>query len=159
VKINLLIDNPGDLRSGYLNVDAVAPDGCTDGRVKGDLSNLDEFVDDGEATEIVALDVLDCFPGADASTVLSRWCSKLAHGGTLTVSVVDVREVARGVLANTLSPDDTNELLHGKQEKPWQHRKAAYSLAHLAGVFTSHGYRVLAKRVQNYRAVITIQRP
>jgi type II secretory pathway component PulK len=70
-----------------------------------------------------------------------------------------VKEVARAVLANTLSAEDVDELLHGKQEKDWQLRKSSFSLKQLADVLEARGYKVLARRVQNYRAVVTVQRP
>jgi len=159
VKVNLLIDNPGDVRSGYVNIDPLAPENDPDGRLKGDVGNLDHAVDGGEAEEILALEVLDYFPGHQADDILANWLSKLAHGGRLTISVVDVKEVARAVCSNNLSIDDINELLHGKQEKPWQFRKSAYTLSQLVEVLSNQGYKVLARRVQNYRALVTVERP
>jgi hypothetical protein len=159
MKLNLLLDNPGDCRSGYLNVDPFAPESAEDGRVRGDLLKLTEFVDLAEVEEVVALDVLDYFPGHALDEVLSHWLSLLAHGGKLTMSVIDVKEVARAVLANTLSAEDVDELLHGKQEKDWQLRKSSFTLKQLSDVLEARGYKVLARRVQNYRAVVTVQRP
>lgn len=159
MKLNLLIDNPGDVRSGYVNVDPLAPESSPDGRVRAHLHDLSVVVDDGEAAEIVALDVLDYFPQAQADDVLSGWLKKLAHGGRLTIGVVDLKEVARGVVQHTLSAEDVNELLHGKQEQPWQFRKASYTAGQLAEVLGNLGYKILARRVQGHRAVITVERP
>lgn len=159
MKLNLLIDNPGDCRSGYVNVDPLTPDDCSDGRVRAHLHDLSPVADDGEAVEIVALDVLDYFPAAQADEVLQGWLRKLAHGGRLTVGVVDLKEVCRGVLAHTLSDEDANELLHGRQERPHQFRKASFTLGKLAEVLGNLGYKVLAKRVQGHRAIITVERP
>lgn len=159
MKVNVLLDNPGDCRSGYLNVDPFAPADCSDGRVRGDASDLSTLVDAGECSEVVALDVLDYFPGAAVDQVLRNWLSRLCHGGRLTVSVVDLREVSRALLAGNVSMDDANELLTGKQEKAWQFKKSVFTLSQLVEVMTNLGYRVLAKRVQNYRAVVTVERP
>lgn len=159
MKVNLLLDNPGDVRSGHVNVDPLAPDDCRDGRVRGDVADLAHSVDAAEAEAVVALDVLDYFPGAVADVVLGNWLSRLARGGTLTVSVVDVREVARSLLAGNLSLEEVNELLLGKQEKPWQFKKAAFTLSQLAEVLKNLGYQILARRVQNHRAVVTCRRP
>lgn len=158
MKINLLLDNTGDVRSGYINIDPFAPDNDAAGRLKGDISNLDHVVDDGEAIEIIALEVLDYFPGHQADAILTNWLKKLARSGRLTLSVVDVREVARAICANEMSPEDINEHLHGKQEKPWQYRKSAYTLTQIAEVLGNLGYKILARRVQNFRAVITVER-
>lgn len=158
MKLNLLLDNPGDVRSGYVNVDPFAPDNDPQ-RVKADVSDLSAVVDAGEATEVVALDILDYFPGPAADAILGNWLSRLAHGGKLTLSVVDLREVCRAVLSGSATPEDANELLLGRQEKPWQYKKSAYTLAQLVEVLTNLGYRVLAKRNQQYRAVVTVERP
>lgn len=159
MRINLLVDSPGDQRSGYLNVDPVAPEGCGDGRTRGEPNDLSFAVDPAEAEEIVALDVLDYYPAHAADQVLSHWLSLLRRGGTLTLSVVDVREVARGILSGELSPEDVQELLHGRQERPWQFRKASYTLSQLSDVLQNRGHKILARRNQNYRAVVTCQRP
>jgi hypothetical protein len=156
MKIQLLLDNPGDVRSGFLNLDPFADD--SDCRVKGDVSNLDEFVDDAEASEIVAFDILDYFTAKDVNIVLGNWVAKLAKGGKLTIAVVDLREVARGILDGKLNLDDANELLHGKQEKQWQFKKCSFTLSQLVEVFVKLGYKILSKRVQNYRLVIMTQR-
>ena len=158
MKVNLLIDNPGDVRSGYLNIDPIAEPGDVNGRIKGDIGNLSEHVDAGEADEIVALDILDYFPTNTVDIVLNNWLTRLRHGGRLTMSVVDIREVARGVLAGNLSPNDYNELLYGKQEQPWQFKKSIYTLNQIAEVLANLGFKILSKRIQNLRAVITIER-
>lgn len=159
MKLNLLLDNGADLRSGFINVDPIAPENDEQGRLKSDVSNLDDVCCDNEADEIVALDILDYYPGGAADKILSNWLRKLKHGGKLTFSVVDYREVARAVLANSISPDDVNELLYGKQEKKWQFKKGAFTLQQLVEVLSNMDYKVLSKRVQNYRAVITVERP
>lgn len=159
MKVNLLLDSPGDVRSGYVNIDQFAKPNDSAGRIQGDVSNLDQYVDTGEATEIIALDILHHFGPNDADTVLSNWLSKLAHGGKLTFSVVDYKEVARGILANTLSADDVNELLHGTQDPAWKGHRSSFTLSDLVQVLQNRGFRVLSKRVQSYRAILTVQRP
>lgn len=159
MKLNLLMDSPGDVRSGYVNVDPHAPQGDEHGRVRGDVFDLSHVADAGEVSEIVALDLLDSAPVAEAEAVLNHWLSRLAHGGRLTVSVVDLREVARSFLNGVLSTDEANALLFGAQDRPWRFKRAAYTLPQLVDAMASLGYRVLAKRVQDFRAVVTVERP
>lgn len=159
VKVNLLLDNPGDCRSGHLNLDPFAPDiDDHSGRVKGDVFNLDAFVDDGEAEEIVALDILDYFPANEVDDILQNWLRKLARGGKLTIGVVDVREISRAILHNKLTYDEIGELLYGKQEFAWQYKRSGYTLFQLVAVFEGLGYRILSRRVHNYRAIVTVER-
>ncbi len=158
MKINLLIDNPGDYKNGYNNIDPFAPETNGDLRLKSDISNLDSLVDDGEANEILALEILEYFPGNVIDDILQNWLKKLAHGGILTISGVDFTEIARGFLSSNLSLEDVNELLLGKQEKSWQTKKSVFTLLKLVEVFEGLGYKILKKRIYNYRAIISIQR-
>ncbi len=156
MKINLLLNNPGDLRSGYLNIDPFATG--DDARVKGGLElTKDGFVEANEAEEVIALDILDYC--TEPNTLLQGWLSRLAHGGRLTISVVDFREVSRMFLAGGLSMDDVNDLLFGKTDSPYQ-KKIVFTLSQLVEVFTNLGYKVISKRVtQDHRAIVTVERP
>jgi hypothetical protein len=158
MKLNLLIDNPADVRNGYINVDPYAPVQDEHGRVAADLSDLTHSVDNGEAAEIIAYEILDYYPAKLGDALLDNWLRKLAHGGTLTISTVDHSEVARAIGHGRLSLAETNELLHGKQERDWDTRKASYTLDDLVVVLNNKGYKILTKRVRSLRAYITAQR-
>ncbi len=158
-RVNLLLDNPGDVRNGYLNFDPHAPENCLDGRICAAVDDLSHTIDFNELTELVAHDILDYFGMEQADKVLDHWLSRLAHGGTLSLSVVDLREVSREVLANTLDLADVNELLFGRQEREWQFKKSVFTLPVLIGMFEKKGYQVLLKKAANNRAVVTVQRP
>lgn len=158
MKLNLLINNPGGARSGYVNVDPIAPDGDAD-RIKGQLEDLNHVCDAAEVAEIVAHDILDFFPAPMADKVLDHWVSRLAHGGTLTVSVVDLLEVSRAFVARSLDTHQANELLHGKQGQPWEVRMATYHVPVLVDVLARKGLKIMMKRISNYRAVVVAQRP
>lgn len=157
MKVNLLLDNPGDVRSGYLNIDPFA-DGV-DTRVKGNLDDLSEHADANELEELVANDILDTFALTDADRVLDNWLSRLAHGGKLTISVVDLRSVSREVLANSISIQDANELLYGRPTAPHFQKRSAFTLQQLAGTLESRGYKLLRKQPENNRIIVTVERP
>jgi len=158
MRVNLLFDNPGAVRSGYLNIDPFAPTPDTHGRVVGDVNNLDKLVENGEAEEIVAHDILGYFPPQQVDEVLGNWLGKLAHKGILTVACPDVGEAARQFLQNLIRIEDYNVLLHGEQTEGWQLRRSSFTLPLLVGVFTTRGFRVIQKRIQNNFAVVTAQR-
>ena len=159
LKVNLLWDSPDDVRNGYVNFDEHAPIPDQAGRIKASVQNLDHFVEAGEADEIVSNDILNYLSADEGDAALTNWLSKLAHGGKLCVSVVDVREVSKKCLANVITIEDTNVLLHGDQEKPHRFRKTSFTLPLLIEVFTNRGFKVLTKRIQNSRAVIVVERP
>jgi hypothetical protein len=159
MRVNLLINNPGNVRSGYVNIDHFAQPEDPAGRVPGNVMDLDQLVDDGEVEELVAVDILNYCPAAQADEVLRKWLGKLAHQGKLTLGVVDVREVAKGLINNTITPEDVNRLLHGEQTAEWQVRKCTFTLTQLVEVLTNLGYKIISKRVQNYYAFVTCVRP
>lgn len=159
MKVNLLLDNPDGVLGGYVNIDQFTPPDDTTGRIGGEVGDLSHTVDAAEAEEIVALEILDFFPAKRTDHVLDNWLSRLAHGGTITVSVVDTREVARGVLNRQLTMETLNGLLYGEQKRPWEFRKAAYTMEQLVEVFRGKGLKILQKRLVNFRAYVTAQRP
>lgn len=157
-KVNLLLDNPGDVRNGYLNFDPQTPGQCSDGRIRAAVDDLSHTIDANELEELVAHDILDYFGVSEADRVLDHWLSRLAHGGTLSLSVVDLREVSRAVLANALDIADVNELLFGQQERAWQFKKCVFTLPVLVGMLRKKGYKILLQKCADCRAVVTCQR-
>lgn len=155
VRLNLLLNNPGGVRSGYLNVDPYSQ-GWAAAADPGDLGGL---CDANEAAELVALEVLDFYPAHLADAALDHWLSRLAHGGEVTLSTVDLREVCRGFLGGYLSHDDANNLLHGIPTHDAGVKRSSYTLGQLVEVLENKGMVVVRKRLQNYRAVVTARRP
>lgn len=158
MKVNILLNNPAEIRSGFLNIDPFAPDGDKD-RVKCDPAALGPLVDAAEASEVVALGIIDYLPLAQSDGVLTHWVSRLAHGGKLSISCVDLFEVCRAVHLRTVSVEDANKLLHGEQREPWQFRKANYSLNHLTELIKAKGLRIITKKLVAFEAVVTAERP
>jgi hypothetical protein len=160
LKLNLLVDDPAGVKPGYLNLDPFAPEPCSDGRVRGALHQLHEHADGGEAAEVLALGVLEFFPAEAADKVLRHWVSKLAHGGTITLSCWDARELCRGYLAGTLSHDQFNGALHGApSEQPPKTRLCCLTAQGLSAALEGLGLRVLTRRLSGYQAILTARRP
>ncbi len=159
MKVNILLNNATDVRSGYLNVDPCAPEGdAGDGRVRAEPHKLD-LLDANECDEIVAHDALDFYQTHEVDRVLDHWLSKLAHGGTLTLSTIDAREVARSFLAGRIDVDEFNVLVHGQQDGPYRSRSCSLTMATLCAVLQDRGMQILSKRVADHRAVVTCRRP
>lgn len=157
MKINLLLNGDG-IRSGYLNLDPLA-DPNDSMKTQGDICNLDEYVDDAEADEIIATDIIDFLPTNDLESVLSHWLSKLRHGGSIVVGGVDIREVARGLLNQRLTLNQANMLLYGGQQSPHDYRKTTLTLQKLLEIFQQLGFKVIQKRQENYFYQVKAERP
>lgn len=160
-RVNLLIDNPNSARSGYINIDPFA-DGKNDLIIKGDISNLDEHVDDAELSELIALDILHYFNGSDVDTILNQWIKKLAHKGQITISVTDVYEVSHAFFhkAKDWNIDKFNEIMYGpqKSESKWDFKRSGFTLNQLVEVLKNKGLKILNKRIVNYMALVTAER-
>lgn len=157
MKVNLLL-NSKSTRSGFLNIDPFATPDTTD-KQRGDLCNLDEFVGDAEADELVALDVIDYLPSRELDNIIDNWIRKIRHGGTIVVGGIDIREVAKGLVGQELDLQAANNLLYGFQESPWEYRKATLTLQKLIQVFQSRGFVILQKRLEKYYYEVKAQRP
>lgn len=131
-------------------VGPLAPEGA---RCEPDA--LTGLFDLGELAELTCHDVLDAYAAEDVDRVLSHWLSLLRHGGRLTLSVVDLGEVARGFASGGLSVDAANELLHGGPRP----RRCSMHMEQLCSVLRNRGMRVLRAGFEDYRAVITCERP
>lgn len=157
MRLNLLLDDPGGVRPGYVNVDLLAPAGDPH-RTQCDPTNLEPVCDAGGCEELVALDILDYVPLAQANAVLDHWVSRLAHGGTMSVSVVDLLEVSRAFADRRLTVEEANLLLHGEQKKQWQFRQSNYTLGQLADALQAKGLMLVLQRHDDFRAVVTARR-
>ena len=77
MKVNITFDEDNNL-NGYLNISP----------------NQLSSVDDGEADEVRAIDVLPYFPEEESANLLMSWIKKLRHGGHLIIGALDIYEVA-----------------------------------------------------------------
>ena len=74
------------IMNGFLNLDALP----VPGKIHGDISTLDQYVDDGEATEIIVPTALDYIFLSDKQHIVSNWTKKLAHGGEIVLGGLEI---------------------------------------------------------------------
>jgi hypothetical protein len=130
------------------------------GYVAVSLDELGMAVDDGEATEIIAYNVIDCISHRTVDDCLDAILRKLAHGGLLVISACDYQAVARAITQGRLNPEEVNDLLYGPQDAGfWSTRKSAYSMDMLVNYFKHKGYTIESARFDLYQVVLSIRRP
>lgn len=153
MKINLLV-NSTETKPGFLNIDPLAqPSDKT--KVPGDPANLDLLVDPAEVTEFVAHGVLQLYPPNMVGNVLDHWVSRLAHGGTITLSATDLDDVARATANGVLSLEQANEFLYGREGE----RRCGMTVNQVSSWLEGKGLKVLQKKVINHVFYVTAQRP
>lgn len=170
LKINLLLDNPKDCLSGYVNIDPLAELSCKDGRIQCDIAQtgsateggpqgFDAVCDDAEATEINAIGVLSYFPAPIINDIFAYWQKKLRHGGILRIGDVDLIEVSKATFLGAVTLEDANILLYGEQDKPWRYRKCCMTINQVVYALQNLGYKILKKRVSDNQFIVEAQRP
>ena len=157
VKINLLYGS-GDVLHTHLNLDPFVAEE-TDVLIRSDVKNLDSFVDDAEAKEIIALDVIDYIPLTDINKVIEHWVSKLRHGGSLIIGGTDLFEVSKAFAQYRLDITKTNKLIHGEQHKPYLIKRTNFSMLGLVDFLSALGLKIQKKRVNNFHMTIEATRP
>jgi hypothetical protein len=109
LKLNLSIGKPKNIRHGYTNVDPFAKQ--EDDSYKAELHQLDSVVDDGEAVEMIALDVIEYYPYNDLDILFQHWWKKLKKGAKLTVDFYEIRRIAKDLVAYRLSLEEFNKVI------------------------------------------------
>jgi hypothetical protein len=159
MKVNLLLNNPGSVRSGYVNLDPFAPDMDTSRiRLPQGVGDLAPIVDPAEATEFIALDILDRVPDSYQEAVLNHWVSRLRKGGVIAISVIDLTSVARALSNGQITTDAAKHLLYSGQQQQWDRRTTGYTLKSLADALSNRGLKILKKRLEGFSAVVVAQR-
>lgn len=156
MKINLL-RNSNDIINGYLNIDPFAQPG--ENKVAGDITNLDSWCEDAEATEIIARDVIDFLDPPTVNNALSNWLKKLRHGGRLVIGGVDLYEVGKAITEFEINGDQAMKLLHGEQVKPGDVRKSNTTMKDMIQTLQNFGLRIISKRSDSFMFSITAERP
>lgn len=150
MKVNLILGDPGVVRSGYLNLDLTIqqPDGE---RLPANPDDFGRIVSPNEAEELLALGVIDRIPGESVLDVLRYWASRLAHGGVLTISALDMEEVSAYLSSNDMKVPDLDSLIYT--------RRSAHTMRSLSDALESLGLRVVRKDWQSLTAFVTAIRP
>jgi len=139
VKIRLSIGEPSMALPGYVEVDPARP---TEGVSLADLSRVAE---EGEAAEILAVDVLDFFHPEHRNVVLSHWASRLGKGGAIVVGTLEMIEVARLLVVG----GDHEAFRQSLFGPPGRRRMSVGTLPELKRALTSLGLNIAKSYTRN----------
>src|SRR4051812_2329732 len=77
------------------------------------LTDLDNCCCIGEAEEILFYDILQRYEKKHGANILKHVVSRLAVDGTISIAVVDIKEVSHFYLRDTISLVDVNKAVFG----------------------------------------------
>lgn len=119
---------------------------------------LDDNIDDGEASEIRVIDVIEYFPANISETVTGYILSKLAHNGKMLISGIDFREVSRKYINSMIDVDEANLLLYGQQDEKWKCKKTSFTISQMVNFLQSKGLKITKKRIEDNRFIVEVIR-
>lgn len=154
MKINICFGNSNEYLNGYINTNFIKND-------KFEIchpENIDIIVDDGEADEILAINVLNYIEFNKIKDVVTNWYKKLKYDGTITISFFDFVEICRALTTNQLSFSDAKKLIYGEQNEGWQFFKSGLSLVELKNFFTSINSKIEYCKRDGFISYIKIRR-
>ena len=140
--------------NGYLNLDhsPVRPE--EQPAYTGTFGDLSALVEISECKEILADEILDFISAKDTFVILEYWSKLLRHGGYLIVGGTDLYEVSKAVSNQTLNIREANEILHGIDIK----RINQMSIVDLCELLKSLGLKIMSKRINGFKMVVTAVR-
>lgn len=117
--------------------------------VIGNTTNLDFIVDNGECSQIIALDTIEYIPHNKVYEVLSNWTGKLKVGGQLILGFCETLELCNLFHRGNIKHDDFNSLIHGSQEKSHLIKLSSFSAPLLIDMLTKQHTIKLQKHTLN----------
>ena len=129
---------------GFTNIDARA----IDDRIHVDNVATLETIKDNSAELIYACHVLEHFGRHEFKAVLQCWYNKLQIGGTLRLSVPDIRKAAGLYLSGEYTIDQMYGFIYGGQAHEYDYHKVGFDHAHLRLSLAEVGFK--HKNIRNW---------
>jgi hypothetical protein len=156
VKVNIIYNSSSPLNS-HTNIspfNSSNPD-----IVIGNIISLDDMYDNGELSEIIALDTIEYLPHTKINEIISNWVSKLKVGGKLILGFVEAYEVCNGYNRGMINQETLNLLLHGKQDKPHLVKLSSYTAIDLIeNLQKQHTIKLMKHTLNGVDCTITLCR-
>ena len=128
--------------------------------VCADIFNLDPLVDHNSCQLLLALDVLDFAPLQLRQQILTNYLCKLAHGGTITVGGLDIREAGRALFYQTLDlRREANLMLYGPCTNTLTIKKSLITIDDTVEMIMNGGqFDIISKRFNGPNYIIECKR-
>jgi len=157
-KVNLIY-GAGDIMETHVNINPFAEKADGISVIRGDVTNLNKNVDDGELNELRALDVINYVEIDKVEGTINNWCQKIRLGGKIIIGGLDLMEVCKSFSEYKSDLTEVNILLHGSQEKPYLIRRSSFTALGLSEYLQSKfNFKIIKKRVNGYRMIVEARR-
>jgi hypothetical protein len=152
MKLNLILYE-GEPLNGYINISPVAK--YDDVRfVRGDITQLDAFADDGEMDEVRSINILENFKYNEVDNLLNQWIRKLRRGGILTLGDTELVLVCKAIANRDIDLMKAQELLYGSSIT----KQCGLNSLQLAEILRQKNMKILTKRIEGYTFILQAER-
>ncbi len=157
LKVNLLL--AGQALNGFMNIDPLS-NPQDNSKIAANLDNLDSLIDHNSVELLLAMDVLDYYPLQGRPTILNNWLCKLAHGGKIVVSGLDIREVGRWIYYQQGDLHrEGNLLLYGPADHVLRLRKSMVTIDDvIVNIMRTNQFSIQSKRFEGLQYIVEAQR-
>lgn len=157
MKLNLVLEKTQEI-SGYINVNPFTLEE-NDSVKSCSLYDLSPLVAECEATEILAINVLDYLDIHKVKSTLDHWISRLRHGGKIVIGGTDMYAVCKSFTNYNIDINEVNSLLHGEQTGPHLIKRVNLTVHGLAKHMSQQGLNILRKQLNGFNMVVEAVRP
>jgi hypothetical protein len=120
---------------------------------------LNDYIDDGEADELILDHVLEYCPAENIYNYLTLAAKKLAKGGTLTIMGTDLVILSEAFIRGEVNIVDFNKVLFGTKQHPWDFKLSAICLSDVNDILKSFGLKLLERKLSGHEFTIKVERP
>jgi hypothetical protein len=158
LKLNLLL-NSNETRAGFVSLSPFKDSHSPEDILQSSVTNLEAVCLPAQATEILALDILDFLPVGIIDSTIQHWSSRLHHRGIITIGGVDVYQVALALTNRNIDEKTANELIYGQGLGTWSRKNSMTSLPRLKTLLQSLGLKISDMSTHNLRYIVKAVRP
>lgn len=151
--MKLNIDIRGFILSGYTTV---SPAGGLGKPI--DHRNLDAVCEANECEEIYAPHVLNHIHVGELDQVITHYISKLRHGGKLIIGGADIRDLAKKIIKDEITVEESNRLLYGPTHFNWVNHCSMYAMHDIVALLRSKGLKVVSQKCDDFWFSVEAQR-
>ena len=136
--------------NGYINIDPY----MGKDKIAFDPRNLDELLDDAEATEIIVDDFTDYCSHTQLYPIMQNWVKKLRYGGKIIITGNDLKELCRKNFLGELDTGTFNTILFGEHNKAWKFKGSCITIDEVTNLMLSFGLKIQRREINGYRYIV-----
>jgi hypothetical protein len=117
------------------------------------LNSLDDYIEDGEAEEIILDDIIEYIRSDIFIMVFEKCIKKIKHGGKIIITGTDIYLVCKAFVEYKISIEELNLLVYGNA------KNIGLTSETISKYLEKIGFKIIKRRHEIYDYLIEAQRP